>query len=190
MQDSAAAQIKQINHTNHWLSVLFIALVFSVVLQVIVIWLALTAPKPALRKVFDYPIQTVSNRVEGVRVASEYIDAGPLIVSAEKCNEDSDDILVMTTMSWVSIDPTGIRIQDRVGSQTILSGCGSYDYENRIPTSIAERTKEVLDQFPGLECVRWSVVGIDQPVNRPEIAPEGWSTEPVCLYPPAKKSKD
>lgn len=182
--------VKSVTNLNKWLLALFVALLIFLLVETFVIVNTINSANRA-KEVFSYPIQEVESRVPGVdgpaiRIPS---DGGQFdnVVKAEKCSDFDEEVLVSTRVSWDTVDPRGTLIEDWNGIQAIQPGCADYDYTNQVPSLVVDRTLQLIKDFPTLDCVRWTIVGVDTPLN-PRQAPERWLTESFCIYPPINSS--
>lgn len=188
MSEVSAVQdtVKEVTRLNKWLLALFVVLLLFLLVESVLILRALDNQDKAT-PVFDYPAQQVESRINGVdgpavRIPSDGSEFN-VVVIAEKCNNTDQEIAVQTRVSWDTLDPRGTLIEDWNGVGIVEPGCQQYTFRNPVPELVVDRTLQLIDDFPTLNCVTWAIVGVDSPLS-PKQSPERWFTEPFCIYPP------
>ena len=129
-----------------------------------------TRPQPVVWA--DYPVQRVLN---GPAHAG-----GPVKVRGTKCSTAGRDLTILTTRTWVTVDPPGTVVVEGVTQGVRRPGCLTREFTNIPPPGVTQRTLVLTS--PVLPCVSWRITGRDVPTD-PAYQAGVWTTEPFDICP-------
>jgi hypothetical protein len=124
------------------------------------------------------PVQTVSNRIDGIDGPAAHI-GDDLHVTATKCNTSGADLGITSIVSWQSVEPGGTTIPISNNSSILLGtpACETKQFSNPMPPLVQDRTRELMAR--GVEVVRWRITAVVTPLGGPRSVKRAWATEDV-----------
>ena len=133
---------------------------------------AYISSRPAPAVVFDYPAQRVLN--------APVPAGGPVKVRGTKCSTAGRDLTILTTRTWVTVDPPGVLITEGQTQGVRKPGCVTREFTNLPPSGVTQATLALYSDV--LPCVSWRITGRDVPTD-PAFQPGVWTTEPFDICP-------
>ena len=159
------------------LTALVTALLISLIALSTAIYATTRVLDPPWNPLGEYPVQTVLNRADPASTSPALRLGDQVEVTGSKCNATADNVTIVGTTSWVSVEPPGTALDVGGGTAVRVPGCTTRTFKNPIPPVVAERVRDLHDR--GVTRSIWFITGTETPTR--DDGPDGvkrvWVTE-------------
>jgi hypothetical protein len=166
---------------DHVMRIALITMVaFNLVVIIALISLLYYSTRPSEFQPFEFPEQTVLNRLPGHGDTPAILIGQSVVVRAKKCNTSNQTFGVHGVKVWSSVSPPGNAISSGpLAGFPMKPGCVTKTFVNTVPVPVTEQMRALLKNRP---YVVWQIRGTDT-AEHEHGASRSWQTEPFYVYP-------